>query len=317
MKTENKRITKSYKLDLLLVYFPIWFPITYLFGISNFPTYSQLFFLTAIFLFAETHFASTWLFFFDKSNYKWIKKNFFKLVIIPIYFLIIFVAVWFFSPSFVLILHYLASGYHVTRQSVGITKLSGTYSKIDTFLIYIFSSICLIIGLAKPGILNIYFNANNNFLAVLALLYFLIILFSTKKNFALLKRFLPLLTGISIYLPLLFFDNLAIATIIGVGMHWCQYLTIMFAINIKKRIEKNSNNFLVFLKKRILFVLTYSLIMSSLTFLGMPVNQVNKNYSVLYLIPIIFQLFHFYIDGFIWKFSDKHIRKSVGSYLIT
>ena len=49
-------------------------------------------------------------------------------------------------------------------------------------------------------------------------------------------------TGISIYLPLLFFENLALATVIGVGMHWCQYIGIMLSINLRKsRIQKGLN----------------------------------------------------------------------------
>ena len=33
------------------------------------------------------------------------------------------------------------------------------------------------------------------------------------------------------------------------------------------------------------------------------------------LIPLCGQIFHFYIDAFIWKFSDPIIRKNIGSRL--
>ena len=58
--------------------------------------------------------------------------------------------------------------------------------------------------------------------------------------------------------------------------------------------------------------------MTSLAYLGMPNQKYNDgNYSILYLIPILFQLYHFYVDGFIWQFSNKHIKKSVGSYIFS
>ena len=127
--------------------------------------------------------------------------------------------------------------------------------------------------------------------------------------------FMPILTGILIYLPILFFEDLATATAVGVGMHWCQYLAIMWfkfirkrdiakTINISKKDHKNI--------KFILFVFAYSLIMTSLTIVGINYQtDMTIKYNFLYLIPLSFQLYHFYIDGFIWKFSDPHIRKNV------
>ena len=58
--------------------------------------------------------------------------------------------------------------------------------------------------------------------------------------------------------------------------------------------------------------------MTSLTFLGMPkFNSSLNSFSFLYLIPILFQLYHFYIDGFIWRFSDNHIKNSVSQYIFS
>jgi hypothetical protein len=67
---------------------------------------------------------------------------------------------------------------------------------------------------------------------------------------------------------------------------------------------------------RLSFILLYGLIMTFLTVKGMPqVSSDSNDYSTLYLIPIIFQLYHFYIDGFIWRFSDPHIKKQIGTYM--
>ena len=311
----NKIITVNKKLDYFLIYCPLWFPLIYLWVISNFPSISPFVFILSIFLFAETHFASTWLFFFDRENITWIKTNFYKIAILPIFTLFFVMFMWVFTPNIVLILHYLASGFHVTRQSIGITKISNTNNKKNSFLIYFISAFCLIIGLINPGILASSFSINQiNIIIFLISTFYLL---TTFYSIPLIKGISPIVTGISIYLPLLFFDNLAIATVVGVGMHWCQYIVLMFAINLRKNklnnIKLESKNFL---KNRFLFVIFYSLVMTSLTFLGMPKNSLGiGNYSFLYLIPLLFQLYHFYLDGFIWKFSDKHIRGSVSKYI--
>ena len=48
------------------------------------------------------------------------------------------------------------------------------------------------------------------------------------------KKFIKgiLITGIIIYLPILFFKDLSTATAVGVGMHWIQYISIIILITI-------------------------------------------------------------------------------------
>ena len=133
---------------------------------------------------------------------------------------------------------------------------------------------------------------------------------------------MPIITGAFIYLPILFFKDLATATAVGVGMHWCQYLAIMWTKYFRKKslissIEsspKVRNN----TSKYIIFIFFYAFIMSSLTTIGIN-NQSNIKfqYNFFYLIPLTFQLYHFYIDGFIWKFSDPHIRKTVLPFIFS
>ena len=312
--SQSRNITNN-KLDYFLIYCPLWFPIIYLYLISNFPSYSPLIFILSIFLFAETHFASTWLFFFDKENKTWIKDNLYKLAFLPAYILFMITLIWVFTPNIVLVIHYLASGFHVTRQSIGITKISKVSSKLNNFLIYFFSFLCLIIGLSNPGILSRTFSTStlNIVFGFISITYIFISQYSNK----IIKNFAPVFTGISIYLPLLFFDNLGVATVVGVGMHWCQYIILMFSINLRKFKRNNPKESVKrFLSNRILFIFLYSLLMTSLTFLGMPkLNSSLNSYSVLYLIPILFQLYHFYIDGFIWRFSDNHIKNSVSQHI--
>ena len=73
-----------FKKEVLLVKFPIIFPIIYGLILFFFPQFeTQLIFLT-ILLLAETHFGATWPFFVHKTNYVFIKENKISLIFIPI-----------------------------------------------------------------------------------------------------------------------------------------------------------------------------------------------------------------------------------------
>ncbi len=319
MSNKNKIITNNSLNDNLLINFPLWFPIFYSLIIFNSPGLGSILFIFTLFLFAETHFASTWLFFFDSENWIWIKENFFKLLFIPLYTLILFIFIWFVSPMTVIFFHYCASGWHVTKQSVGLINIYGDKNNtIHSLIIYLSSIVFLVIGLNNPGILSDYIGSKqvNIFLFFITIFYFFVVFLNSKK--LLNKRiriYMPLLTGVLIYMPILFFDNLATATAVGVGMHWCQYIAIVWSKFFRKELSRNGLNKTKLKKKTyryVLFVLFYSLLMTSLALIGINKNSSqNISYNFFYLIPLIFQFFHFYIDGFIWKFSDPHIKKSV------
>ena len=325
MYAKTKQITYSGILDDLLITFPAWFPFSYFFIATNFPSLTKFLFIVTLFLFAETHFASTWLFFFDKDNWYWVKKNFYNLVFLPVYIIFFICLIWIFNPSIVLILHYLASGWHVTKQSAGILNVYGIFSKFYKYTVYFISFLCLAIGLANPGILATTLNLTQTNIILLFsfLIYVLIIYLSWKRTLP--KVFLELMpfsTGIIIYLPILFFKDLATATVIGVGMHWVQYLAIMWSSYLRKNQIIKKRKLSEFLNQgfslRLMFILIYALAMTTFAFIGMPKSiDGNNQYSLFYLIPLIFQLYHFYIDGFIWKFSDPHIRKNILPFIFS
>ena len=325
MSSSSKQILNS-RFDLSLIYFPLWFPIIYLLTVNNAPSLASLCFIFSLFLFAETHFASTWFFFFDVQNKNWIKKNIYKLIILPLYCVIAISGVWFFNPQVVLLLHYLASGYHVTKQSVGISKLPKINSMKLRSVIYLFSFGFLLSGLIKPGVLNYFFIENKNFfnyaLISLFVLYLLLIYFSNKlKSIKHINYVSSIVTGVTIYLPILFFKDLSTATAVGVGMHWIQYIAIIGLIYFRKNsvnfknLKDLLNSFEI--KSRLAFIFSYAFVMTLFAFIGVTsVNRSDNNFNLFYLIPILFQLYHFYIDGFIWKFSDPHIRSSIGEFLL-
>lgn len=316
--SNERQITSTQTLDTLFVNFPLWFPITYIFLALNFPSFSKILFILSLFLFAETHFASTWLFFFDKENWSWIKKNFYDFIYLPCYLLIAATLLWIFNPSFLVIIHYLASGWHVTKQSAGITKLYGLNNRFNEFLIYFTSFLFLFIGIRNPGLLSSYLNISSfNYLFFgLISIYFLILYLNFYGRLSkIIANLMPVFTGISIYLPILFFRDLATATAIGVGMHWCQYISIVWSTYLRKK-NRCANTISFKTSSRLLFIFSYSLVMTTLAVIGMPnLNNDKIQYSFIYLIPLLFQLYHFYIDGFIWKFSDPHIRESVLKYI--
>ena len=201
MKISKNAVITNNKLDFFLIFCPFWFPLLYLLLLSNFPSLSKLIYILAFLFFAETHFGSTWLFFFDKENTTWIKQNSYKLFVLPIYVLFLITLIWAYTPNAVLIIHYLASGFHVTRQSIGITKISNTNSSINIFLIYLISGLCLFLGLFNPGILAyaIPLNIFNICIFLLTIIYFFVGFFLLTKKFNFLKNVMFVFTGISIY----------------------------------------------------------------------------------------------------------------------
>ena len=125
------------------------------------------------------------------------------------------------------------------------------------------------------------------------------------------------LTGCLIFYPICFVSNPVHAIIMGVTMHYTQYIYLTYNIcdlrnkNLDKKILQN--NF--FSKKIINFLIiifSYSIFMSIFSFFGKFENSFVKN---LILIPILGQLLHFYLDSQLWKFSDKYNRDNTLFFL--
>ena len=319
---KSLNITNSSYFDNLLIFFPFWIPIFYISLISFFPERATIFFIGILFILAETHFGISFFFFFDKNNHKWIKNNSYKIIFLPIYLIIVSILIWFFNPQIVILIHYLASGWHVTRQSIGILKIRKVGFRFNSFFIYLISGFCLLIGLINPGIFAMESSLYSFQILASLLITYLLLLYLSELNYF--KNFFnnlfPLLTGVSIYIPILFFKDLTTSTAIGVGMHWFQYLSLMWIIDIRKSRFQNTQNIALhkkrnFTNRKILFLVLYSLLMTTLTSFGTSSINSEKGISFLYLIPILFHFFHFYLDGFIWKFSDPHIKKVMAGNL--
>tara|TARA_A100001011_G_C14213895_1_gene801130 strand:- start:930 stop:1313 length:384 start_codon:yes stop_codon:yes gene_type:complete len=123
-----------------------------------------------------------------------------------------------------------------------------------------------------------------------------------------------MVTGVLIFYPVCFVDNPVHAIIMGVTMHYSQYL---FLTN-KVLKERNKNELLkssgisIFKNKFLITIVIYSLVMSILSIFGKHETAILSN---LIIIPITGQMLHFYLDSQLWKFSESHNRDNILKYL--
>ena len=330
MKFSEKSIVSD-AYDLFFICFPIWIPLMFFFTFRSFTNIAATLFLFALFFLAETHFGATWLFFMDQQNWHYMKSKpliffVYPLVVITITLLTFFLI----SPAAALVLASAASAFHVTRQSIGINKMFGIKGhpglKLSNFAIYLMSAFFILIGFLR-------FFANRSFTeeqlvaiqvtSTILVLAFFVLFFSKKENRELSIKFhLTTLTGILIYAPYTFVERPEFAIAMGVGMHWLQYLALTMPLYLRKsesfRKETKVNLISTVGKNKgtlVAYLLLYAGIMLMLRQWGIGFRIFD--YSFLIIIPVSFQMLHFYYESFIWRFSEPHIRKEVGAYLFT
>ena len=148
---------------------------------------------------------------------------------------------------------------------------------------------------------------------IIIFLFCVIFLYSIIK-FKFSENFLTMVTGILIFYPVCFVSNPVHAIIMGVTMHYSQYLYLTNKVINKREIE--SQNFVksnLFKYKFVLTILVYSIIMSVLSIFG---KNDSETLSSLIIIPITGQMLHFYLDSQLWKFSESHNRENILKYLV-
>ncbi len=302
------------KLQLFFVKFPIFFPIFYFLILYSFPSFEKALIIITILFLAETHFAATWPFFLDKVNYNYINEKKNELIYVPLIIIFFSLIGFLFIKNVFLLIFLAANMYHVTRQSYGICKLYSTNTdelKFQTKIIYFVNFIFFIIAILR---FNIPFFKDINILILssifLLFLFFISTFYLIKFKFS--ENFLCFLTGCLIFFPICFVANPVHAIIMGVTMHYTQYLYLTSyvynkrnSINLFSIGKKFFNNFTI-------VIILYSILMTLLSSLGFYNNEtLNK----LIIIPIIGQMLHFYLDSQIWKFNIKNNRENVLKYL--
>ena len=296
------------KVDFFLIKFPIIFPIIYFILLSKFPEYETLIIAIVIFFLAEPHFGATLPIYFDKVNKQYLKDNSFNLVKLPIFIIIITTLGFFFLKKLTLLIFFAANIYHVARQSVGVSKIFKNSEQETNFQknsIYAFNILFFIVGYAR-FYLNIEIDLKILNIIVLGFVALNLLIYSLKFG---IKNSPILITGIIIFYPICFVLNPAHAILMGVTMHYSQYLLISHKVHSKR----NSPN-KIFNKNFIVQIFIYSIIMTFFTIIS---KNNYYNLSHLLVFPIVGQMIHFYLDSQIWKFSDKHNRDHVLQHLIS
>tara|TARA_Y100000022_G_scaffold156749_1_gene139139 strand:- start:469 stop:948 length:480 start_codon:yes stop_codon:yes gene_type:complete len=147
-----------------------------------------------------------------------------------------------------------------------------------------------------------------NFIIILTML---IVFWFEFKKFGFSENFLTLITGVLIFYPVCFVANPVHAIIMGVTMHYSQYLYLTSKV-INKRNNNNDLNKKSKIFSFLFIIIIYSLIMSILSIFGKNDSEFLKN---LIFIPITGQMLHFYLDSQLWKFSEQHNRENILRYL--
>jgi len=306
-------MTTLFKKEVFFVKFPFIFPLIYILILYLFPSFeTHLIFITILIL-AETHFGATWPFFLNKINFPYIKEKKVNLIFIPIILTLFCVAGFFLFKNLFLLIFFAANVYHVTRQSYGVMNLYTTnFSEKKNFanIIYFFNFLFFVIAFFRfyfPIIQNDHLLILN-FVIILTLI--LVLIFELNK-FGFSENFLTLITGVLIFYPVCFVSNPVHAIIMGVTMHYSQYLYLTNKV-ITKRTSETNNEKTSHLYRFWFIIIIYSIFMSIISIFGKNDSEFLKN---LIFIPITGQMLHFYLDSQLWKFSESHNRENILKYL--
>jgi hypothetical protein len=126
------------------------------------------------------------------------------------------------------------------------------------------------------------------------------------------KRWFALFTGAAIYFPYCVVQVPEDAIVIGVGMHWSQYLAINYAVYGRRFSSGAVASVIPMRGLAAAAICLYAVVMATI---GTSPGTSLRPASVWFIIPLCGQFLHYYLDAFIWPFSDPHIRNNVGAYL--
>ena len=234
---------KKYK-ELLFVKFPFLFPLVYGIFLYSFPKYELHLIFFVILILAEPHFGATWPFFLSQVNKSYIGEKKFLLIYIPLFVAILSLLGFIFINKIFLLIFFASNVYHVTRQSYGVCKLycKNNYEiKFQEVLIYLINFVFFLIAFFR--FYSPLINESNIFIInllvsfiILSSFLFYIIKFKFSENF------LTFVTGCMIFSPVCFVTNPVHAIIMGVTMHYSQYLVLTFKVFRKREKEIYENN---------------------------------------------------------------------------
>ena len=98
-----KTVIKNKFVEFNFIVFPIWIALIYL-PLSHYIDNKELLFFLALLIFGETHFASTFLFYFNKKNKNYINQNRGLFIYIPLFIVIVYLIIGIFNLTSSLII---------------------------------------------------------------------------------------------------------------------------------------------------------------------------------------------------------------------
>jgi len=301
--------------QLFFVKFPIIFPLIYGIILFQFPNFETELIIITILILGETHFGATWPFFLDKINYPFIKKKKIELILLPLFIALLSIIGFIFTRNLFLLIFFITNMYHVTRQSFGVCKLyckNPLELQFQKTIIYLINLIFFFIAFFRFYLPII---KSEHLLIINILILFFFFLISTYYffKFKFSEKYLTLITGCIIFYPACFVANPIHIILMGVTMHYTQYLYLTNHIQ-RFRSKKTSShlrkNF--FSYNFLLIIIVYSCFMTLFSSMGKFDSSWLKD---LIFIPILGQMLHFYLDSQLWKFNIKHNRDNVLKYL--
>ncbi len=309
-------IYQSRRIDFILIACPIYISLMYMGVTYLFEDKKIIIFFIFMMIFGETHFAATWLYFSDAANRKWIWCNKYHLILLPIALCTLYVCVGLMSIDLAILIGSIASGIHVTRQSIGVFRLfAGRQNLKYEAIIYLLSFSWLAIGFYRFYLIEYVeytiITKSVDYIRYLLCIMSVIAVALFYKSRRTVNAVASLATGLSIYAAYGFVSDVKDAVVIGVGMHWCQYIALtgkIYFLNKSQRSSVIKRNLLI------IFLIFYAIVFASI---DTDFGSTYQSKNILVLIPLTLQLYHYYIDAFIWQFSDPHIRKHTGERLFS
>jgi hypothetical protein len=342
--------------DSFFFVFPFWVTAVYALLVRSFPMHEAAVFLLLNIALGESHFASTWMIYLDPQNRAYYAGRKWAFYYVPVFILTACVLLAYgFGLGPLAFVASVVSAVHVTRQSTGIAALyrgkSGNRDErqrfFDNYAVYFGSAFFLGVGFIRfylggePGGLLTPLLATSagawlragaygatTLAGALCAGFTLRSLIGEAKRARggeplSVSRLVVLLYSILLYSPYAFATRIEHANAMGVGIHYVQYLGIVWLLNGNKYplvagVADPGLAVLANLSQRRLvrvgYFGIYGAIVLALRQNGFNFDQFTPQ-SWLYGIPIGFQVCHYHVEAFIWKFSNPFIRESVLKYL--
>lgn len=253
--------------------------------------------LLVMFFLAEPHFAMTLpLLYGYRQNFSDRPGAY---VYAPIGIILLGSILFFYQPNLFFLIFLLANIHHVNRQSAGFlrlqTKLPLVLTKIYETNLHIVTITCLYFALIQKT----HSIAFALVLLICSLAVMSALVRSLRKYWPSSREILVLAQGYFIFLPILIFEDILLAFAVGISIHYLQYMFISWNILTK--------GFGYKIMPLVLILAAYTILSTGA--LGGFLTQ--ERMSIIVFIPTLFQLLHFYYDGFLWKRSDGLVAKTM------